>query len=275
MADKTQTKPPEAPNGSDPRLGSPDEPIPIDAQLTDTDLNRFQTYAVPQDVRKKWISAKLPSLDPGVLEDTVPPNAAPAVQTPDFDPDLTQPAMHRRRPVASRAPERSKHLDQGNLEIAQRPPDHRRRRAVIAVLVVLFLALALGAFALLGQDKGVAASRTSPSATEANEPHVASPVEEQHQPAVLTPSTKPVASGSGAPDKTRDSPPAASSSDAVRASVSASSNPKPVPRPLIEDAKPPAPSQPVPSAKPVVTPPVLGPAAPGGLFDRVPARPAE
>jgi hypothetical protein len=251
MADKTENKP-RLVASPPPRAEGSESPTPLDADGRKAfDPYRYQTHEVQLEDRIRWLNADLPSI--GALEDTVPPNAGRSAPPPSTTEPLREsletqtfatPAQVIEAPVPPTAQPiwpsiRRVKRDAAELTVIPRA-ERRRRHATIGVFVALFLVLALGVFAMTGQDKGVSPSGTVPTAVEASQLPVASSANELHQSALVPQSPQSTASVTAAqPPVPKDAP----SSDAAPPGASGSRNHKVAPQHHSEGVKPPAPPQ--------------------------------
>ena len=187
MADK---KDPKGPTVTGARRRGIDTPIPIDVELTDSEVNHYRAFEIPFEVRKRWMAAKLPSLKLRSLQDPSPPSAdGPAAENSKAEPgdpiaDPTATAMLYSLGNVAEAPETAPlpsdsagaeiiPPDSASEEIIPPLPRNRPRRSVVLLGAGLVVLLAVALYSLRHQDSGVspraAASEAAP-ATQATEP---------------------------------------------------------------------------------------------------------
>lgn len=149
---------------TDPQFKKPDAPQVVEGEEAPRPrfedrvefeaLGKYEEITLPPHARLQWLSAKLPSAPPEVLQDTVPPNGAvkaPPKPVPDAKSKPARAPMHERsvEPAAARAPARSPTDPLTEQETMLIPRVRRKQRLRSLVLGAVALAAGLVVIALL------------------------------------------------------------------------------------------------------------------------------
>ncbi len=166
------------------------------------DLGKYEEITLPPQQRVKWMSAKLPSASPELLQDTVPPNGgvkAPPKPVPEAKAEPTSAAAaltatinHEPKPAA---PSFDLLRNQETLLI---PRVRRKRRLRGIVLAALGGAVALTAAGVIAH--WLAADGREQPAPVATQPPGVVPTSVVAQPAPLTKPSEPVPGPTAAPE---------------------------------------------------------------------------